>query len=235
MTATSRAHETIRTCQDLIRHKRNARHPFFQDLSRPLPTPQLRAWAEQKYHQVYLQNPIFGTLHGKTQFEDVRAWMVEQLIAEETALTCGSDSHYNLMRRFAEACGAPAASFAPEAAHPEVRAYVDRLLSTMRDESFVLGLLAIYAIEAQSGESVGKLLGWLRQHYRFAERELEWFAVHAADDDDHASTGLGLVLKYAHLVDDFPVAAPRVVGAICDAWLTLHDHYRRLVTEAAPP
>src|SRR5262249_33040317 len=158
------------------------RHPFFTDLARPLPMPGLRAWAAQKYHQVYLQNPIFGTLHGKTQFEDVRQWMVAQLIAEETSLSCGSDSHYNLMRRFAVACGAPAASFAPEAVHPQVRGYVDVLLSTMREESFVLGLLAIYAIEAQSGESVGKLLGWLRKHYQFTEHELEWFAVHSSDD-----------------------------------------------------
>ena len=227
------AHETITQCRQLIQDKRNARHPFFTDLARPLPMPSLRAWAEQKYHQVYLQNPIFGTIHGKTQFEDVRQWMVEQLIAEETPLSCGSDSHYNLMRRFAEACGAPAASFAPEAVHPQVRGYVDVLLSTMREESFVLGLLAIYSIEAQSGESVGKLLGWLRKNYQFTERELEWFAVHSSDDDDHAATGLGLVQKYAHLVDDFPAAAPRVVARICDAWLALHDHYRRLLIEAA--
>ena len=225
-------HETIRRCQELIREKRSARHPFFSELGRPLPRHSLRAWAEQKYHQVYLQNPIFGTIHGKTQFEDVRSWMVEQLVAEETSLASGSDSHYNLMRRFAEACGAPAASFAPEAAHPQVRAYVDVLLSTMREESFVLGLLAIYSIEAQSGESVGKFLTWLRQHYRFTETELEWFVVHASDDDDHAATGLQLVLKYAHLVDDFAAAAPRVVGRICNAWLTLQDHYRRLLIEA---
>jgi pyrroloquinoline-quinone synthase len=225
--------ETIRHCQQLIGDRRNARHPFFTELARPLPRRSLRAWAEQKYHQVYLQNPIFGVLHGKTQFEDVRRWMVEQLIAEETPLACGSDSHYNLMRRFAEACGAPAASFVPEAAHPQVRAYVDVLLSTMRHESFVLGLLAIYAIEAQSGESVGKFLAWLRKNHEFTDGELEWFTVHAADDDDHASTGLNLILKYAHLVDDFPVAAPRVVGRVCDAWLALHDHYRHLLIEAS--
>ncbi|HET9622750.1 MAG TPA: iron-containing redox enzyme family protein [Kofleriaceae bacterium] len=225
-------HDTIERCQQIIRDKRNARHPFFRDLARPLPTSALRAWAEQKYHQVYLQNPIFGILHGKTQFLDVRSWMVEQLIAEETALTCGSDSHFNLMRRFAEACGAAPAAFAPEAAHREVKTYVDVLLTTMRDEHFVLGLLAIYAIEAQSGESVGKLMAWLRQHYRFSDAQLEWFAVHAADDDDHASTGLGLVTKYAHLVDDFATSAPRVVGAVCDAWLVLHDHYNRLLSEA---
>lgn len=225
-------HDTIGQCQALIRDKRNARHPFFTKLDRPVPKRSLAAWAEQKYHQVYLQNPIFGTIHGKTQFEDVRQWMVTQLIAEETSLTCGSDSHYNLMRRFAEACGAPAAGFAPEAAHPEVRAYVDVLLSTMRDESFAVGLLAIYAIEAQSGESVGKLLGWLRQEYDFTDRDLEWFAVHASDDDDHAGTGLGLVRKYAHLAGDFAVAAPRAVACVCDAWLVLHDHYRGLLGEA---
>jgi pyrroloquinoline-quinone synthase len=224
--------ETIAACQELIREKRNARHPFFTRLDQRLPERCLRAWAEQKYHQVYLQNPIFSVLHSKTQLEDVRQWMVEQLIAEETPITCGSDSHYNLMRRFAEACGAPPESFAPEAAHAPVRAYVDVLFSIMREESFVLGLLAIYAIEAQSGESVGRFLEWLRANYPFSERELEWFVVHASDDDDHASTGLGLVRKYAHLVDDFPVAAPKVVGRICDAWLVLHDHYRHLLSEA---
>jgi pyrroloquinoline-quinone synthase len=223
--------EVIRQCQGMIREKRNARHPFFTRLDRPLPKSVLRAWAEQKYHQVYQQNLIFSIIHSKSQHEDVRQWMMEQLVAEETPIACGSASHYNLMRAFAEACGAPAASFAPDACSPPVQRYVDSLIGAVRESHFAIGLLTIYAIESQSGESVGRFLGWLRQHYDFTDAQLEWFTVHSEDDDDHAERGLALVRKYAHEVSDFAVAAPRSVARVCDDWLVLHDYYRSLVAE----
>lgn len=223
--------KTIESCQELIQARRSTRHPFITGLRRPLPLANLSRWAAQKYHQVFLQNAVFSNVHARSPFADVRQWMLEQLIAEETSLSSGSDSHYNLMRRFAEACGAPAALFSPAAASAQVRAYVDVLLSVTRDEHFVVGLLGIYSIESQAGESAGRMLAWLRQHERFSEHEMEWFLVHAGDEDDHAERGLRLVRQYAHLVEGFDRAGPAAVRRICDAWLELHDFYHRLLTE----
>lgn len=225
----------IAQCNGIIAAKRYSRHRFVVDFEHDRPDETaLGRWALQKYHQTYSQNRIFSTIHSKTDFADVRHFTMEQLIAEETPLTSGGDSHYNLMRRFAEACGVPADRFTAATMAPEVRDYVETLVSVMREEHFTVGLLTIYAIEAQSGESAGKLLAALRRHYRFTEAELEWFSVHCEDEDAHAEDGLRLILKYAHLCADFDQVAPRAVTRICDAWLRLHDFYASLLGEAVP-
>ncbi len=225
----------IAHCGDIIATKRCARHPFVVDFENNRPDElTLGQWALQKYHQVYLQNQIFSIIHAKTDIPLVRQFMVEQLVAEETPINCGSDSHYNLMRRFAKACGVADDQFCPGTIAPEVRAYVDVLLSIMRDEHFTVGLLAIYAIESQSGESVGAILSALKRHYRFSADELEWFTVHAEEDDGHADQGMRLVREYAPSLADFDHAAPRVVERICDAWLALHGFYRSLLGAGQP-
>lgn len=221
-------------CQSIIEAKKYSRHRFVMDLDVLKPPKEcLGRWALQKYHQVYRQNLIFSIIHAKTQMEDVRQFMVEQLVAEETSINCGSDSHYNLMRRFAEACGVQSAEFTEKTASPEVVQYVDTLLSIIRREHFVVALLAIYAIEAQSGESVGRLVASLRRNYDFTEPQLEWFTVHSEADDDHAEEGVHLVRKYAHLCSDYEQRAPFVVSDICDAWLKLHDSYAAILAPHA--
>jgi pyrroloquinoline-quinone synthase len=216
----------IGKCNGIVADKKYSRHRFVIDFDgNPPDRPALGRWALQKYHQVYMQNRIFSIIHAKTDFEDVRQFMMEQLIAEETPINCGSDSHYNLMRRFAAACFVMPDQFVPETMAPEVGRYVGELLAIMREEHFAVALLTIYAIECQSGESVGRLLRALKRHYDFSEAELEWFAVHSEEDDDHAEQGVVLVRKYGHLVSDFEQAATRAVNRICDAWLTLHDFY----------
>jgi pyrroloquinoline-quinone synthase len=220
----------IAHCNDIISSKRYSRHPFVVDFERNRPDKEmLGRWGLQKYHQTYSQNRIFSTIHAKTDFGDLRHFMMEQLIAEETSLTSGSDGHYNLIRRFAEACGVPEDRFAEHTMAPEVRDYVETLVSIMRDEHFTVGLLTIYSIESQSGESAGKLLAALRKYYDFTPAQLEWFSVHSEDEDDHADEGLKLILKYAHLCPDFEQAGPRAVTRICDAWLSLHDFYASLL------
>lgn len=217
-------------CTAIIEAKKYSRHRFVMDLGNDTPVKErLGLWAVQKYHQVYRQNLIFSVIHSKTQFEDVRQFMVEQLVAEETAINCGTDSHYNLMRRFALACGVSAEGFEESSASNEVVEYVNTLLAIVRREHFVVALLAIFAIESQSGESVGRMLSTLRSRYDFTEAQLEWFAVHSDADDDHADEGVHLVRKYAHLCPDYAQRAPEVVAEICDAWLLLHDAYAKLL------
>jgi pyrroloquinoline-quinone synthase len=220
----------IEVCQSIIDEKRYAKHPFVTELrENAIAKKSLRAWAVQKYHQVYLQNQIFSAIHSQTSHEEVRQFMMEQLIAEETPINCGSDTHYNLMRRFAEACGAEAEDFAASAASKQVTDYVNELVSICRCQHFTLGLLAIYAIEHQSGESVGKLLNWLRDTHDFSEAELEWFTVHSEAEDEHADKGLMFILKYADSVPDFKILALKIVNDICDEWLVLHDYYLSLL------
>lgn len=227
--------DVLSACQGIVRERRSSRHPFVAQLDELSPSrADLGRWAVQKYHQVYLQNVIFSAIHlGAQEHQDVRKYAMDQLVAEETAIVSGSAPHYGLMRRFAEACGAPPAAFEPAAASPEVRAYVDTLVAACRDESFVYGLLTIWSIESQSGESAGRVLGWLRRNHDFTDAELEWFTVHSEDEDDHAEEGLALIQRYAPGLPDFAERAVAVTERICDAWLRLHDHYRALLEPRA--
>ncbi|MBO0819464.1 MAG: iron-containing redox enzyme family protein [Nocardiopsaceae bacterium] len=223
--------DVIARCQRIVAERRSSAHPFIATLDQVQPSrPDLGRWAAQKYHQVYLQNVIFSNIHANaTEFPDVRQAMMDQLVAEETGLTSGSAPHYTLMRRFAEACGADPALLAREGAAPEVRQYTGTLIDLCRTRHFVLALLVIYSIESQSGESAGKLLAWLRGNHDFTDHELEWFSVHAEDEDDHADAGLALIQRHAGLVPDFATAAVDCASIITDAWLRLHDFYLALL------
>lgn len=217
-------------CNEIVSQKKYSKHRFVIDFNQTLPhKSDLGHWALQKYHQVYLQNQIFSIIHAKSNFEDVRQFMIEQLIAEETGINCGSDSHYNLMRRFATACGIENSQFEPNTCNERVLNYVNILTSIMRHQHFVIGLITIYAIESQSGESVSKLLAVLRQKYDFSETELEWFKVHAEEDDDHADKGVRLIKKYYPLIEGHQISPLTFVNKICDAWLDLHDYYTSLI------
>lgn len=221
----------IAGCQQIVAERRSARHPFVAELDRIRPgRADLGRWAVQKYHQVFLQNVIFSNIHANAvEYEDVRQAMMDQLVAEETTITSGSAPHYTLMRRFASACGARQEDFDPGQAAPQVRSYVGTLTDLCRNRHFALAMLVIYCIESQSGESAGKLLAWLRANHDFTDAELEWFSVHAADEDEHASAGLALVERHAHLVPDFAAAATACASAITQAWLQLHDFYLSLL------
>ncbi|WP_081063729.1 iron-containing redox enzyme family protein [Burkholderia multivorans] len=226
--------DVIAACTEIVLTKKYSLHPFVSQLAelRPDKTA-LGRWALQKYHQVRLQNAIFSIIHAKTALRDVRQFMIEQLVAEETTFTCGSDAHYNLMGRFAVACGVDPDTLLQSHASEAVETYVNTLLSIMREEHFTVGLLTIYAIESQSSESVGKLMTVLRREYDFSLADLEWFAVHADEDDDHADEGLRLVKRYADLSDDFDVRAVHAVNRICEAWLKLHDFYAATLRQTA--
>jgi pyrroloquinoline-quinone synthase len=229
---TSSIDDTLAQCDAIIRERRSARHPFVATLREQRPDRQaLGRWAAQKCQQVFLQNTIFSGIHAKAMLhEDVRQAMMDQLVAEETAITSGSAPHYVLMRRFALACGVPPAQLELEACSADVFEFVDTVRSFCCSDHFVLGMLAVYAIESQSGEGVQRFLDWLREEHTFTEHELEWFVVHAEAEDEHAAAGLVLIKKYAHLVPSFAERAKDTVETMCAAWQTLHDVYYRLLT-----
>lgn len=229
---TNAIEDTLAQCDAIIRERRSARHPFVVGLRELRPDRRaLGRWATQKCQQVFLQNTIFSGIHAKAMlYEDVRQAMMEQLVAEETSINCGSAPHYVLMRRFALACGVAAEDLELEVCGDDVLEFVDTVRTFCCDDHFVLGLLAVYAIESQSGEGVQRFLDWLRAEHDFTEDELEWFVVHSEAEDEHAAAGLALIVKYAHLVPGFDERAKDTVETMCAAWQTLHDSYYRLLT-----
>ncbi len=227
MTSEHTLDATLDACREICQRHRAARHPFVATLDATRPDrARLGAWAAEKYHQVFLQNAMFSAIHSNAwDCELVRQFMVEQIVAEETDITAGSASHYDLMRRFAEACGVTAEAFERGRVSAPVLAWVRTAIGICRTRHPAVAMLALHAIESQSGEAVARVLGWLRENHTFTATELEWFSVHAEAEDDHAATGLALVRRYAGEAPDFHHEAIRAVTEICAAWSALHDHY----------
>lgn len=218
---------TLDRCHAIARRHRAARHPFVATLGETRPDrARLGAWAAEKHQQVFLQNAMFSAIHANAwDNEPIRQFMVEQIVAEETAITAGTASHYNLMRRFAEACGVAPHALVPGRASAPVLRWVRTALGICRDRHPAVAMLALHAIESQAGEAVARVQAWLEANHTFTAHELEWFTVHADLEDDHAAHGLELVRRYAAEVPDFEHEAPRAVEEICAAWSALHDHY----------
>jgi pyrroloquinoline-quinone synthase len=192
----------------------------------------LRRWAIQKFHQVYEQNRVFSAIHANCPFEDVRQFMVEQLIAEETGITAGSASHYELMRRFANAMGAAPEEIAASRPDPEVRRFVEFMLEMARNDAFVDGMLPIYINESQAKDSAAALYTYLHENLNVSEHDLEWFAVHGEVDHEHAARARALMQKYTASDAGFRDRAMRIAERACAEWLLLHEHYAALLDDA---
>lgn len=191
----------------------------------------LRDWAVQKYHQTFQQNRGFSAIHARAPYEDVRQWEMEQLIAEETDLRDGSDSHYNLMKRFAIAVGSPPdLERLPMA--PEVDAFIDYLLGVCLGEPFVYGLLAFYVNERQTPAAVQRMYEYLVDEVGISKHDAEWFRVHGEVDSYHAEGARRLIAKYAHEADGFEHRAEQIVRTGLAQWRNLQDFYFRVATAA---
>ena len=189
----------------------------------------LQRWAVQKYHQVYEQNRTFSAIHSNSPYEDVRQFMVEQLIAEETALEAGSASHYELMKRFAISMGATPDEIRVSKPSEAVQRFLSFMMEMCRQPSFLDGMLPIYINESQAQESAGRLYVYLRDHYRLGDWELEWFVVHSEVDKDHSKRARDLMLKYSAYDQGFAERAMAIAKRACNEWLLLHDFYGSLL------
>ncbi|MEO3786726.1 iron-containing redox enzyme family protein [Actinocorallia sp. B10E7] len=202
------------------------RHSFTETLvSGSVSRDQLRSWAIQKYHQTFLQNCGFSAIHARAMHhEDVRQWEMEQLIAEETDIRDGSDSHYNLMKRFAIAMGADEDLDGVGPA-PEVLEFIDYLVGTCLDEHFVYGLLAFYVNERQTPAAAQRMYDYLTKEMGVSRKDAEWFLVHGEVDVYHAREARVLIEKYADDAPGFETRAEEIVRDGCAHWRRLQDFY----------
>jgi pyrroloquinoline-quinone synthase len=194
-------------------------------------TEGLRRWAIQKYHQTFLQIPIFSIVHSRTDNPEIRHFMVDQLIDEESKLRSGGDTHYELMRRFALVMGATEQEVASTPAAAPVVHYVEEAKDICRTEHPVTALVAMYAGERQTAEVADLVLKQLRRQFGLSDHDLEWFIVHAGDDD-HADAERALIERLGADVEDLQARGLRVIDRFMTQWSKLQDYYLELTASA---
>ncbi len=220
---------TLELLDKIIDEESYSRHSFVSALvAGEVTRERMRDWAVQKYHQTYGQNRGFSAVHANAPYEDVRRYEMAQLIAEETSLADGTDAHYNLMRRFAQALGASPELFEKEPATP-VTEFLEYVLRTCQENHFVWGLLAFYVNERQTPAAVEKMRAFLTSSWHISDADVEWFTVHGEVDGGHALGARLLIEKYAHEVPEFDDEAPGFVRRGCAEWRRLQDFYYSVV------
>jgi pyrroloquinoline quinone (PQQ) biosynthesis protein C len=193
----------------------------------------LRDWAVQKYFQTREQNCVYAAVHFNARPHlDIRAYEVEQLVDEETNAGEGSEPHYALIKRLADAMGAPAAAYRDANIGYGVTRFVDYLLALASNEHPVIGMMGSYINENQTPKAAQMMYEALKRNHGLDDRTLEWFTVHAGADIEHADRARTLIIKYAADVPDFAARARWTVERGITEWRALQDYYYDVVTHA---
>jgi len=215
---------------NIIAEHKYSKHSFIKHVeSGTVKKENLKSWAIQKYFQVYHQNCGFSAIHANCEYEDVRQFEVEQLIEEETNIKGGSESHYNMMKRFCYALNANDQDFQQTPIGAPVKEHIKKLKYICLNEHFVYGLLAFYIFESQTPESAMRMYHTFKQQFNFDDTTLEWFLVHGSADIEHSQQSKNFIMKYAHEVQDFIHKKNKFVIDGVKAWNQLQDYYYSLL------
>jgi len=169
-----------------IRERHLLRHPFYQAWSAgALSRQALREYSKQYYHQVEAFPTYVSAVHSNCPSFSVRQQLLENLIEEER----GDDNHPELWLRFAEALGVSRVEVVTAPLLPETVATVQTFRTLTRDRSYLAGLAALFAYEAQVPEVAAAKIAGLKQFYGIEDpRAVAFFTVHQQIDRWHAET-----------------------------------------------
>jgi pyrroloquinoline-quinone synthase len=222
--------DCLRRFDEEIERRKYTRHSWTQFVLGGRASAQgLKRWAIQKYHQTFLQIPIFSIVHSRAESVEIRRFMVDQLIDEETSLRSGGDAHYILMRRFAVAMGATEQEITATPPGAPVLHYVEEAKDICRTEHPVVVMASMYAGERQTAEVTGLVLQQLRRQFDLNDDDLEWFVVHAGDDE-HADAERDLIERLGGEVEGLQENGLRVIDRFITQWGKLQDFYYAITT-----
>ena len=177
-----------------------------------LPRERMKPWAKQLYLLTSIGPRFLSSIHANCDEFEVARWLIQNLYEEYGEGKDGKD-HPSLCRNFARALGMSVEELEAGPIFDCTRKFVNYAFDVTRTRHFTESLAAIgVALEGVSAKG-GPMLAWaLRNHYRFAEHEIEFFTEHAEADVDHSAKTLALILKYA----DTPEKQERVKQAVRD-------------------
>lgn len=211
---------------------------FYNDKTSFLSSPNellkenLKALAIQKYHQVYKQDCMFSALHSNAiEYEDIRQHAITQLIAEETVIADGSDSHYNLIKRFAKTLGATEEQIKNTKPSEEVINYISYIVPLCKNLHPAYGLLATYTIECQTVKEVEQIYNHIKDKFDFNNHAFEWFLIHGRSKQDHAIEGRKLILKHASDQSEFFQKSWIIVNDTLSVLNKLQNFYQSLISK----
>jgi pyrroloquinoline-quinone synthase len=191
----------------------NARHsrlnPFTEKwVKGELTRAQLGAWAAQHYQYVSQFPRWCATVYGTCPYPDARDFLLENIIEEESGT-----KHVDLLIRFAEACGVSRAEVEGTPQLPSTRGLTAWCFEMSHQPFYEAAAGLLVGLESQVPGIYRRNLPPLKPLYGFADREIEFFAVHIEADAIHGERGYEIVEAYA----DTPAKRARAVDAVRQA------------------
>ncbi len=186
--------ETLTTIESLIEERHLLKHPFYQAWSAgTLTLSALQEYSKQYYRQVEAFPTYVSAVHANCPVLPVRQQLLENLIEEER----GAENHPELWLRFAEALGVNRDDVRNAAPLPETQNLVDTFRALTRDRSYLAGLVALLAYEAQIPEVAETKIDGLRRFYGINhDRGLSFFQVHLQADRFHSDTARQILREH---------------------------------------
>src|SRR5215470_9996173 len=138
--------EILTTIETRIQERHLLRHPFYQAWSAgTLTLSALQEYSKQYYRQVEAFPTYVSAVHANCPSLPIRQQLLENLIEEER----GAEHHLELWLRFAEALGVSRADVLAAEPLPETTTGVKTFRRLTREGSYVAGVAALLAYEAQ--------------------------------------------------------------------------------------
>lgn len=199
-------------------------HPFYQAWSAgTLSLSALQEYSKQYYRQVEAFPTYVSAVHANCPLLPVRQYLLENLIEEER----GADNHPELWLRFAEALGVSRDEVIGAEPLPETTALTQTFRTLTRDRSYLTGLTALLAYEAQVPEIAAAKISGLKEFYGVDEaRGLAFFQVHLQADQFHADTERQILREQLtpDSAGEAMIACEQALGAL---WGVLDGVYSR--------
>jgi len=153
----------------------------------------LRGWATEHYHFVSNALPAFFDICAHDRIpKDVIRHQIGNFREESDE----SRSHLDIILRFAAANGGDPDAIKRGRGLPSTESWVRYLRASAREPSWIAGVAFILGTESQSPLLYSTVLPALRNHYRFAEPDIEHFWLHIDADEEHGDDAFDVLEKY---------------------------------------
>jgi pyrroloquinoline-quinone synthase len=188
--------------RDLVRAMRTRQtveHPILAELMRPEPNyPLARLLAGQIYKLTTMFERYIAALFYRCPVREFRAKLAENLYEEVTGRLSKTDGHLELMERFIFAIGLTRDDLDATVPLSETQDLIDYRVRLVDDPiQYHKAVAAVMitsegqTIQRKDGQAAYQLFA---KAYNLTAHQLEFFAVHAAEDIEHVKDGLELAV-----------------------------------------
>jgi len=207
--------------ESILEKKSLLKHPFYQAWTMGTLTREDLAHYAQQYYQQESRFPRYlSAVHSSCPELKVRQLLLENLTHEES----GPENHPELWLRFASAVGASRESVAAAKMDEKTQQCVDTFTRLSKDSSWVEGLAALYAYEAQQPAVAKTKIEGLKKHYGLDSKDaLGFFETHQTLDVWHSQTEKDVLLDQVRKDPELKSAVVAAVSDACDALNALLD------------